>query len=136
MGAKKQKKVKPIVVIIRASSWWRGTKRNPDGANGLTDGHHRDCCLGRDGIACGISRSQMADFDFPRELSYRLRGEEDDKRTRQAIEWGGQWPYELENNASVVNDDPETTDEQKIKLLRPIFAKMDPPRVIDWRPNE
>jgi hypothetical protein len=123
-------KVEPVVVVIRASRWWRATKRRREGAKSLTNGR-LDCCLASDGRAFGVTTKDMRGAVNPCEL--------DSAVSHKAREWEERWtatPASKMDNAISINDDPSTTDDQKIEKLRPIFAALTPPRVIDWRPNE
>jgi hypothetical protein len=42
---------------------------------------------------------------------------------------------EAQELAAEINDDERITDDERIKRLRPVFAAVNPPRRLVWRPD-
>ena len=128
---------KDRTVIIRGSEWQRG------------EGHaisflyskatKKACCLGLAGDQIyGIPLESLAGFKSPETFM------EDQARSVfvKYSEYHEDWACECESKfdegrpqkAMPINDDMNTTDDEKIEKLRPIFALFD--IEIDWRPEE
>ncbi len=101
------------------------------------------CCLGLHGRACGISDDDMTGEGMPKGVlsaskwgklsvsdqlfGYRNAWVEQDENAR--------WTRDsfLATRCACINDSDATTDQEKIDLLRPIFAKIGV--TIYWLPN-
>ena len=116
---KNTKKTKPIRVVIRASKWLRGNGSTMRDCNG------RMCCLGFDALACGITEEYLGDWEYGSPTDILALG------PPEGIPKG--YEFKGENKAIDINDTRETTDEEKIALLRPIFREAG--RILVWRPD-
>lgn len=132
-------------LIIRSSEWLRAEGRTLF-VSGLCVGD-RFCCLGLDALSEGFKPYELEGFTMPSSLLDSLAHnnpepiEEKPYFRRWAI-WheddGESSAYAVDGMDAAtcqhINDDPKTTDEEKIALLTPIFARHG--IEIDWRPNE
>lgn len=82
-------------------------------------------------MACGAGLDEIEGLSFPSEVaslehSYQdgwLAYVDEEHRDREGL-------------AAFINDDLNLTDNQRLEKLRPIFASMNPPRRIVWRPKQ
>ena len=119
------KKVEKLV--LRGSVWlrakgqigrWHGLYYR---SNLFTKSTGRMCCVGVLGAACGIPKRLMEGQGTPSGVINNIRPP-DEEHLESAYEYRSLSPawgsfYEA-------NDDPHTTDEEKISLLTPLFAEM------------
>ena len=113
-------------LVLRGSVWLRATGQI--GKQKLTQYYRsvlfnersrRMCCVGVYGAACGIPKRLLEGCGTPGgavdSLDRALDKEhlDDARKYRDMAVWG---------NFYEANDDPNTTDEQKIELLTPLFA--------------
>ena len=110
-------------MVIKGSEWHRGgIIRMGDSPALLTKGGKR-CCVGIHGRLCNIPDDHIKDVGWP------------DMMTKEHVtECYSPWVANEELfRASTINDHSDTTDEQKIAKLRPIFAEIGVSIV--WRPD-
>ena len=139
-------------LVIKGSEWARGEAklpRNPDGdgaSNALLNGDGTRCCIGIDGKSRGIPDNILLHCPAPWRLSSQvamghieIKDKELEKIVDQYIsDWRatleiGDEVLEREEHAVEINDALRMTDEERIKMLRPIFAEMD--IILVWRPD-
>jgi hypothetical protein len=120
-------------LIIRGSEWARGKRPGKKTmSNPLLDNVGKRCCLGIDARASRVPNKCILNVYMPDEVginpnrAYMRRWCEKDMF--------GVINNDLTNAAVDINDNPHTTDEEKIKLLEPIFNQVG--KRIVWRPNE
>lgn len=117
----------PLKLVIKSSEWWRGEKSLL--CNGMQD---KFCCMG---IQCrdiyGVSTRNLANTGLPTFLGSVLSND-----LRNKFFKDGATNYSsFQRMVAEINDDPMTTDEEKIEQLRPYFKEVFNLE-IDWRPNE
>lgn len=115
------------VFKLSMKKWLRaGNNRNWSRANGNSRLYevesHSYCCLGMFAVHCGVSRKKIRDEGTPSDVFNRYEDAPEDFR-----------PLLTKRNASnsritvkamAINDLACTTDEQKIRKLRPLFRKL------------
>lgn len=116
-------------LVIKSSEWLRGKESSEAAtkANSALNFNNRFCCLGLEAVRLKVEPDNLVGCNTPSEISSLLPN--------------GCWMLSDSCSDSDdagdcinLNDDQNTTDEEKIAALRPIFAKNGVE--IDWRPNE
>lgn len=128
----------PIEVVIEASKWARGPVDvdEPEKSTRLCNDNGTMCCLGFDAVTCGMEPKRAA---YPSELAWDYNGEvdEDSPGWRYSRPWvesyDGDRSVGLEDAAVLANDRAGLTPDERIELLRPIFAAAG--RKLVWRPD-
>ena len=105
-------------MILRSSEWARGG--GPDSAS-LLDASGKRCCLGVAARCFGVRLGDIENCPIPHFT----------ERSIYQSAWGGN---EGQREIATINDSPGLTDEQRLEILRPLFAAEG--IEIDWRPNE
>lgn len=130
---------KERTVIIRGSEWQRGEGNICSLLyNQKTE---RACCLGLAGDQIyGIPLESLNGFAAPQLFMY----DQDRLGSVKYSEYREDWTMERRSGtlgpnrraelAMPINDNMDTTDDEKIAALRPIFLELD--IEIDWRPEE
>lgn len=117
-------------LIIKSSEWLRG------GGDSYLFNGRRYCCLGLDARACGVADTLLELVAAPDVLDYNLITGEGPLQhwvtTPGSTRTAENTPSCVE--AMRANDLQSIDDEERIALLRPIFAREG--IELDWRPNE
>lgn len=120
-------------LIIRSSEWLRGGK---GGRSLLLNENNSMCCMGIHVIRkCRVAKDNARFKPFPvMALSYKSEAQ------RRVIFKYKEFQGVAENSSLMrilanINDDPDTSDDQKIEAIAPLFKKHFDLEV-DWRPNE
>ena len=135
----------PLTVVIRANQWARGKMRGKHKKGRDTIGNallnvedKTMCCLGFDGIACGLSPEEITDVGFPQQVLSKTDVAKSYKsawKSRLKTDGNGEHSEPAQYIAGDINDDDSITDDERIKRLRPVFAAVNPPRRLVWRPD-
>ena len=114
-------------MVIKGSEWHRGGKsRMGSGPLLLTDDGLR-CCIGIHARVCRIPDDHIQGLSQPESM-----------HQKHVVKCYRPWirtndDSDICGDAMGINDDKKTTDEEKIALLRPIFAEIGVSIV--WRPE-
>jgi hypothetical protein len=133
MSTGKRKRT-PLTTTIVASKWARGGRHgNAKGicATSLLNDDGTMCCLGFDAVQRGLCPEANRE-DCPSDLYEQDRAYAEAWQAKDATDDD----ISLESLAVDINDDPEISDNERIKQLRPIFAAVNPPRRIVWLKNK
>lgn len=118
-------------LIIRSSEWLRS---DPLKSRLFDITSNTFCCLGLHAREYGIDKTQLSKCLGPSSLANQVNTKEFSDYFDAWLEESYQWSTQRASDAMEINDDRKTTDDEKIALLRPIFAEVG--IEIDWRPNE
>ena len=124
-------------MVIKSSEWHRGGNVNECEFSALLTPEGMRCCIGIHGRLCGIPDAHILSC-------VDVSSMQEDDITECYKPWLGTYGdiinchnatanSAIANNAMLINDAGNTTDEQKITALRPIFAEIGVSIV--WRPD-
>ena len=136
------KSSKVLTTVIKGSLWARGGKR--PASNRLRNEDGTMCCLGIDAVARGVDLRYLDDnCAYPRDIEVAPEDVQawsevaaDDLLEAVGLDAAAMSNDHLEDAAAEINDNKDTTDDEKIAKLRKVFAAVDPPRRIVWLPNQ
>ena len=111
-------------MVIKGSEWHRGGDSANSESVALLTASGRRCCVGIHGRLCGIPDAHLMEVTWPSKMEHGT--------ITECYQYWLAQDYTL-GSASDINDAPNTTDEEKITALRPIFAEIGVSIV--WRPD-
>lgn len=110
--------------------WYRGA--GDPGSSALLRSDGKQCCIGQLASSCGLADASLRKkssidslglgtlIELPRGM--RWLGHEEERCGVEGVEYIRVTCSDAANECYSINDDPDTTDDEKIALLKPIFA--------------